>query len=99
FGIQTYKNLRNAIQGLGLQAHHIIEQRLAAALGLNSNEMLSVALTKAEHQAFTNAWRALIPYGTNYDLLSPQKVWEVAQKVYAEYPALLEAARISLFGK
>jgi hypothetical protein len=87
WGIQSYSQLTKAIKGLGLQAHHIIEQRF----GLNITS--SVALTKAEHQAFTNAWRSLLPYGKSYTV---NQVWAAAQKVYAKYPELLAAAKKAL---
>lgn len=87
FGLQSYKNLRKAIQGTGLQAHHLIEQRFK--LG----HEISVAVTKAEHQVFTNAWRKLLPYGKTYTV---NQVWNAAKQVYAKYPALLEAVRKAL---
>ena len=87
WGIQNYNALVKAIKGTGLQAHHLIEQRF----GLGRE--ICVALTKAEHQAFTNHWRQLLPYGKTYTL---NQVWEAAKIVYAKYPALLEAVRKSL---
>ena len=69
FGIKSYNALRKQLKGTGLQAHHIIEQRLVKHLGINVGEMLSVAVTPAEHQKFTNAWREIFKYGTNYSEL------------------------------
>jgi RHS repeat-associated protein len=62
FGIQPYDTLKSAIQAqsAGLQAHHLLEQRFASSLGVVAKQMLSVAVTAAEHQNFTNQWRALI---------------------------------------
>ncbi len=59
FGIKSYKSLQKLTKGTGLEAHHLIEKRFAKMLGVNPGEMVSVALTKAEHQSFTNAWRKL----------------------------------------
>ena len=87
YGLQSYKNLTKALKGTGLQAHHLIEQRFK--LG----HQISVAVTKAEHQVFTNAWRKLLPYGKSYTI---NQVWNAAKKVYAKYPALLEAVRKAL---
>ncbi|HDD24953.1 MAG TPA: RHS repeat-associated core domain-containing protein, partial [Chloroflexi bacterium] len=98
FGIRSYNDLRSAISGTGLQAHHIIEQRFAARLGLNPGQMQSVALTPEEHQIFTNLWRAQIGYNVDYTLLTANDIWLAAQQVYAGYPELLEAARRTLFG-
>ena len=87
FGIKPYNELKKLIKGTGLQAHHLIEQRFK--LG----HQISVAVTKAEHQVFTNAWRQLLPYGKTYTL---NQVWSAAKQVYAKYPALLEAVRKAL---
>ncbi|WP_144687055.1 hypothetical protein [Acetivibrio clariflavus] len=90
--------MTKSLKGTGLQAHHIIEQRLADVLGIsNTKSMLSVAVTKTEHQAFTNAWRKLIPYGTNYSTLTKTQIWNYAQEVYKDYPALLDAAKKTIF--
>lgn len=60
--------------------------------------MLSVAVTAAEHQRFTNDWRRLVAYGTDYSKLTPGNIWEYAQQVYKDYPELLNAAKQTLFG-
>jgi hypothetical protein len=65
YGVQKGSELKNAISGTGLKVHHIIEQRLAPALGQTSSQAkhwLSTAVTKSEHQDFTNAWRSAIGY-------------------------------------
>ena len=98
FGIKTYKTLKKALKGTGLQAHHIIEKRLVKYLGINANEMLSVAVTAAEHQKFTNAWRDIFKYGTDYSKLTKNDIWKAAQKIYKDYPELLKAAKKTLFG-
>ena len=58
----------------------------------------SVAVLKGgsaatEHGAFTQHWRKLIQYGSNYEELSAEILWKYAQEVYAQYPVLLEEAR------
>ncbi len=104
FGIKTYSDLSNAIKGTGLTAHHIIEQRFATSLGLDPKLMQSVALTPEEHQMFTNFWRNLIGYSNSVQSVTTmnatkEQIWAAAQKVYAQHPELLEAARKTLFGK
>jgi hypothetical protein len=37
-------------------------------------------------------------YGTDYSKVTAQQLWEKAQIIYKEYPALLEAAKMQLFG-
>jgi hypothetical protein len=63
YGLRPYADLRGALKGTGLQAHHLIEQRFAATVGQAAPKMLAVAVTRPEHQVFTNAWRNAIPYG------------------------------------
>ena len=92
FGIQPYNHLTRALKGTGLQAHHLIEQRFADVLGQNARQMASVALTKAEHQAFTNAWRSAIPYGRQGTAnATRQQVLDAARQIYSGHPELLRA--------
>jgi len=91
FGIRPYGELRQALQGSGLQAHHIIPQRFATLFGQDTSQQLSVALTQGEHQIFTNAWRALIPYGEGTQAATVESVLQAAQQIYADFPSLLQA--------
>ena len=93
YGITGYKVLKKRLKGTGLQAHHIIEKRLVTHLGINADDMLSVALTTTEHQKFTNAWRSMIPYGSDYSELTREKLWDYARSIYKDYPDLLNAAK------
>lgn len=95
FPIHAYTHLIRITSGTGLQVHHIIEARFAKALGLDPNWILSVALTPAQHQMFTNAWRNYIPYGTTN--VTSDQVWAAAQQVYAQAPELLQAVWQMLF--
>lgn len=81
--------------------HHIVEKRFASALKIdkkNTGDMLSIALDKKTHRMITNEWRKVVPYGTNYNKLGPDGIWAAAQKVYKDYPNLLEAARKTIYG-
>jgi hypothetical protein len=91
FGIKSYASLVDALQGTGLQAHHLIEQRFAQLLGAEAGEMASIALTRAEHQAFTNAWRAAIPYGEGTANATVDQVMNAARQIYQQYPTILRA--------
>lgn len=91
FGVRSYYQLKKLINNTGLQAHHIIEQRFRETVVSNQ----AVAVTAAEHQAFTNKWRELLPYGSGRTF-TPAEIWHHAQTVYADFPALLDAARIAL---
>jgi len=59
----------------------------------------SAVLTVEEHQAFTNARRAQIPYRIDYAQIPLDDLWIAAQQVYANNPELLESARQTLLGK
>lgn len=97
--IDTYKALKKADSSIGKEVHHIVEKRFADSIGIkNTDEMLSIALDKKTHRQFTNAWRNEYKYGTVYRELSKDDIWKAAQKVYAEYPDLLKAARKTIFG-
>jgi hypothetical protein len=89
FGIKPYRQLRAELKGTGLHAHHLIEKRFDKVLGVNRDEMLSAAMTPAEHQAFTNAWRKAIPYGSKG--VTQQRVLDEARRIYKDYPAILQA--------
>ena len=70
--------------------HHIVEKRFAPSLNIkNTNDMLSVALTKGRHQVYTNAWRATVPYGTQ---ASKGKLLSSSVKNYYKSPRLLLSA-------
>ena len=89
-GIDTYQNLRKINKGTGNQVHHIVEKRFADSLGIdNTNKMLSVALSKSQHQVYTKAWRAALPYGNSY---SKMQILGAAVKIYAKSPRLLVSA-------
>lgn len=93
--IDTYKALKKANKGTGKEIHHIVEKRFADAIDIdNTDEMLSIALDRKTHRNFTNAWRNELGYGKKY---KPDEIWNAAQKVYKEYPNLLEAARKTIW--
>jgi hypothetical protein len=83
--------LKRELSGTGLQAHHLIEKRFAGTLGESADDMMSIAVTQAEHQAFTNAWRQAIPYGAGTKAATPELVRATARQVYADYPEILKA--------
>lgn len=61
-------------------------------------------LTPEEHQVITNAWRNAIGYSNSNNAINTltvtiDDIWNAAQDIYANYPELIEAARITLFGK
>jgi hypothetical protein len=103
FGIDSYNNLRNQVAGMGYQVHHIIDQRFGQLLGFSQSQMNrlvgSVVLTTEEHQLFTDASRAIINYGQGTASATVEEIYNMVQKVYEDYPALLEAAKGILIPK
>ena len=64
--------------------------------------MLGVVLTPDEHIKFSAAWRNVIGYNRQtMELLtrnaSREDIWEAAQRIYQDYPELLDAAYRTLF--
>ena len=106
FGIRPYNELRKLTQGTGLQVHHIVERRFAdvGTLEIAPKRMLSVVLTPEEHQVFTNMWRKAIGYSNSLNPIktttaTAEDIWDAAQSIYAKIPALLDAARRTIFGE
>ena len=91
YGIQPYNSLTKLLKGSGLQAHHLLEQRFAGVLGVSPRSMSSIALTPAEHQIFTNAWRQLIPYGSGTANATREQIMNAARIIYKDYPDILKA--------
>ena len=61
--------------------------------------MLSAALTPDQHQVFTNAWRSRFAYGkTDYANLSPNDIWNAAQRIYADYSQSVDRNGVSNVG-
>lgn len=91
-GIAPYRTQRLFTSGKGgeAQAHHLIEQRFRQQMGGNTDDWPTVVVTRAEHQAFTNAWRTAIPYRDGTRLASRGQIEAAAREVYRDYPAILE---------
>ena len=60
-------------------------------MGQNAEKMASVAVTLAEHQAFTNAWRKAIPYGKGTANATAKQVLDTARQIYSGRPEILKA--------
>ena len=96
--IDTYRDVRKVTKGTGLEAHHIVEKRFVKALDIQTNKsattMLSVPLTKAQHQAYTNAWRkAPLSYGSTASL---EAVVKRGVEIYGNNPRLMRAFILTL---
>ena len=98
YGFKSYKELKKVVEkNSGLQVHHLIEQRFAEKLGVKTDDMLSIILTKEEHQAFTKAWRKAIDYKNTKartDNATTEQIYDVAKEIYKDYPEILKALKL-----
>ena len=60
--VAPYKYLKKIAKGLGQEVHHLVEKRFAKTLGVNADEILSIALDSQTHKKITARMRELIPY-------------------------------------
>lgn len=62
--------------------------------------MLSIILTKEEHQAFTKSWRNAIDYYKNTkarlrtDNATTEQILDIAKEIYKDYPEILKALKL-----
>ena len=96
--IDTYRNLRKVNKGSGLEVHHILEKRLARDISKGVaekqsrkafNNIYSIALTKEDHQIFTNLWRRNLNYGITHD--HTDEILKAGLDVYKDRPDLYGA--------
>ena len=92
-GIESYGKVRATARLVGGEAHHLVEKRFAAVLGMKPSEMQAIVLPKSVHQAFTNAWRKAISYGSGTASATREQIAKAAQNIYAEYAELVKAAQ------
>jgi len=85
------KELRKMTRGSGLEVHHLVEKRFADTLDIAHGDMLSIVLTKEEHQLFTNGWRKAIGYGSATLGADKKRIVEAARDVYRNSPGILQA--------
>jgi RHS repeat-associated protein len=101
YWVKPYSTLQEELTGIGLQAHHLIEKRLAPVLGYSKADTAnwpSVAVTPEEHQVFTNLWRSTIGYSNAHmerttNTTGYSDIIYAAKRIYSNYPALLNATR------
>jgi len=86
---EPYRVVSKWASRMGGEAHHVVEKRFARLFGLSERKMASIALTKGEHQFFTNSWRQYLPYGIRY---TQGDVVNGARHVYEGYPEILREA-------
>ena len=98
FGVGSYSALRKRVKEElkdeiledNVEVHHLIEKRLIQYLGWDEKDLSCIVAYKGEHQVFTNEWRRLIPYGTDYNDISAGFILEKAGIVYKDYPDLYQ---------
>ena len=89
--IDTYRRLKKASSGTGLEVHHIVEKRFSTLLGFGKtgSGMPSIPLLKDAHLNYTNAWREVLAYGRSY---TKKEILEAAIGIYRDDPEMLGAA-------
>jgi RHS repeat-associated protein len=88
----TYKQLRVWCKGMGVEVHHLIEKRFLKSKFLselikNSDDMLSIPMTKELHRIFTNKWREVVAYKKRLENMD--ELIKTIDDVYEKYPELL----------
>ena len=77
--------------GAGLQRHHLIEQRFSKNIDFGDLSQLSIAVTREEHQAITQAWRNEIAYGVaGTGQATRESVVKAAAEIYRDNPKILK---------
>ncbi len=101
--VSLFKTLKITRTDLGVQFHHLFEQRFVAQLtellGSNTNKWKSIVLTVEEHNVITQSWRRIIGYngqavGTSGKVTSTATLADIkaaAREVYKDYPEILAA--------
>lgn len=88
--IMSYNELGKITKGTGLQRHHLLEQRFKDVMDTDLAKK-AIALTKEEHQYFTNKWREAFSYGNGTKSASYDSVMNEAKTIYKNYPNILKA--------
>ena len=55
-------------------------------------DYLSIPLSKELHQKITNRWRKYFPYGTDYNIITKDKMKKAINEVYKDMPQLKKEA-------
>ena len=76
--------------------YHVMLRRSCVNTEPSPVYLLSIVLTKEEHQAFTNAWRKAIPYDNSVSDLTTSTamrndIINAAKRIYSKYPEILKA--------
>ena len=91
----TYKKLKKLFKGINnIEIHHIVEKRFKNLFKKvkNTDDFLSIPLTKDLHKTITKRWRQYFPYGTNYNKITKSQMRKAIKYVYRDMPQLLEKA-------
>ena len=90
--IMSYEDAQQITKGQGgeIQAHHLVDQRFKIGDPAKSPALV---LTKAEHNAFTQASRSQIQYGSNYGNLPMSAYLDAIDKTYEGSPVLARVAK------
>lgn len=68
-----------------------VERRFASVICGDTNDWMTIVVTRIEHQRFTSDWRQAIGYGQDTITASRDQVENAARRIYAEYPEILDS--------
>lgn len=91
----TYRKLKKLFKGIkNIEIHHLIEKRFKSLFKKvkNTDDYLSIPLTKDLHKKITKRWRDQFSYGTNYRKITKNQMRNAIKKVYKDMPQLLDEA-------
>jgi hypothetical protein len=88
---KTYKNVTAGKQG-SVQAHHIIEKRLADRLGFKPDNMQAVVISKDLHNDISKRWIDNLPKNGKYNSLKKSDIKKIIEEVYKDVPILKKEA-------
>lgn len=97
--IDSYSALQAKYKGSGMQAHHVIERRLAKGSSWKISKMPSIEITPTVHQGYTKAWRNAVKYGTRYTsgLAYKYQLYKASNSIYSGSRVLRMAARYTIW--
>ena len=91
----SYRKLKKLFKGIkNIEIHHLIEKRFKNLFKKvkNTDDYLSIPLTKDLHKTITKRWRDYFPYGTNYKKITKTEMRKAIKEVYKDMPQLLKEA-------
>ncbi|MEE9338692.1 MAG: hypothetical protein V3U87_11485 [Methylococcaceae bacterium] len=97
YGIVNYNYGQALTRGFNgvIQAHHLVPRVFSPALNQNAKKVLSIILTKGDHNAVSGWWaREITKYVGGAKKMNQAQIREAFRKVYKDYPEILKLEEI-----